>query len=141
MEINKIVRVGVGVIVIKDGKFSMLRRKGAHGEGCWCFPGGHLEFNESIEECAAREVFEETGMKIKNLRIGPYTNDLFQEDDKHYITLFVISDHESGDLEIKEKDKADDSGWFNFSEMPKPLMVPIKNLIKQGFDLEEASAN
>jgi 8-oxo-dGTP diphosphatase len=50
--------VGVAAIVTKNGKVLLGKRKGAHGEGSWAFPGGHLEFNESIEDCAKREVFE-----------------------------------------------------------------------------------
>ncbi|PIN92058.1 hypothetical protein CO154_01270 [Candidatus Pacearchaeota archaeon CG_4_9_14_3_um_filter_31_7] len=55
MEIPK---VGVGVIVIKDNKVLLGKRKNAHGEGSLCFPGGHLEFNEKVEDAAEREVFE-----------------------------------------------------------------------------------
>ena len=60
-------KVGVGVIIIKDGKVLLGKRKNAHGEGSWSFPGGHLEFNEELFDCAKREVLEETGIKIKNL--------------------------------------------------------------------------
>ena len=61
-------KVGVGVIVIKDGKILLGKRKGPHGGGFWAFPGGHLEFNESLEDCARREVLEETGISIKNIK-------------------------------------------------------------------------
>jgi len=60
-------KVGVGIIVIKDNKVLLGKRKNSHGEGSWCFPGGHLEFNESLENCAKREVLEETGIEIKNI--------------------------------------------------------------------------
>ncbi|RLC15632.1 MAG: DNA mismatch repair protein MutT, partial [Deltaproteobacteria bacterium] len=52
--------IGVAAIVIKDKKVLLGKRKNAHGAGTWAFPGGHLEYKESIEECAKREVFEET---------------------------------------------------------------------------------
>jgi len=42
--------IGVGVCVVKDGKVLLGKRQNAHGDGCWCFPGGHLEFKESIEK-------------------------------------------------------------------------------------------
>jgi len=64
-------KVGVGIIVIKDNKVLLGKRKNSHGEGSWCFPGGHLEFNESLENCAKREVLEETGIEIKNTHKEP----------------------------------------------------------------------
>lgn len=60
-------QIGVGVFVIKDGKFLMGQRRGSHGEGTWSVPGGHLEFGESPESTALREVFEETSLKIANI--------------------------------------------------------------------------
>jgi 8-oxo-dGTP diphosphatase len=57
--------------------------------GSWQFPGGHLEFHEEILACAEREAEEETGLKVKGLKIATVTNDIFTNDKKHYITLFV----------------------------------------------------
>jgi 8-oxo-dGTP diphosphatase len=58
-------RVGIGVIILKNGRVLLGKRKSSHGTGTWHFPGGHLEFGESLEDCSRREVLEETGMKIK----------------------------------------------------------------------------
>jgi len=79
------VKVGVGVIVIKNKSILLGKRKGSHGAYTWNFPGGHLEYSESIFECAKREVKEEVGIEITNLRQGPYTNDIFMKERKHYI--------------------------------------------------------
>ena len=94
--------VGVAVIVVKNGKVLLGKRKGSHGSGSWAFPGGHLEMNESIEECARREVFEETGISIHNIRYATFTNDIFKEEKKHYVTLFVVAEYNSGDLQVNE---------------------------------------
>ena len=124
-------KVGVGVIVIKDGKILLGKRKNAHGEGAWSFPGGHLEINESWEDCASRETMEETGMVIKNIRFGTATNDIFQAEEKHYITIFMLSDYDSGVVKVMEPEKCE---WFQWSQLPQPLFVPIQNLLKKNFN-------
>ena len=127
--------IGVAVIVIKDDRVLLGKRKNSHGADTWAFPGGHLEFNESIADCAAREVFEETGLSIKNLRYGPYTNDIFAAENKHYVTLFVIADYDSGTPEVKEPHKCEKWEWSQWPPKLQPHFLPIKNLLKQRFKL------
>lgn len=126
-------KIGVGVCVIKENKVLLGKRKGAHGSGCWSFPGGHLEFNEEIEDCAKREVLEEVGIQIKNLKRGPYTNDFFKQEGKHYVTVFIISEHASGELKIMEPDKCEKWEWFEWDKLPHPLFMPLQNLVKQKY--------
>ena len=128
--------VGVAVIVMKDHKVLLGKRKNSHGDGTWALPGGHLEFNETIESCAKREVFEETGLLIKNIRYGAFTNDIFIRDEKHYVTLFVVAQYEYGTLELKEPEKCHEWSWFSWSDLPEPRFLPLENLLKQGFDPE-----
>ncbi|MBU0929821.1 MAG: NUDIX domain-containing protein [Nanoarchaeota archaeon] len=131
---DKFVRVGVGVYILKDNKILFGKRKGSHGSGTWCPPGGHLEFNESIEECAIREVMEETGIKIKNIKLKSVTNDLHKNEDKHYITLHIIADYDSGEVKLKEPEKFEKWEWIEWNNLPKPLFLPIQNLLKQNFN-------
>lgn len=126
-------KIGVGIIVIKDKKVLLGKRKSAHGEGSWCFPGGHLEFNEEIEGCAIREVLEETGLNIKNIKLTTFTNDVFEKEKKHYVTLFVIAEYYSGELKIMEPEKCEKWQWFDWNKLPKPLFLPIKNLLRQNY--------
>lgn len=121
---NPVVRVGVGVFVWKDGTFLMGKRRGSHGHDTWSVPGGHLEFGETVEECAIREVLEETGMHIENVRLLAVTEDVFPDDNKHYITLWVESDWASGQPTITEPDKYLDQEWKTFKTLPAPLFEP-----------------
>lgn len=118
------VRVGIGCFVWKDGRFLMGKRLGSHGEGTWSVPGGHLEFGETWEECATREVMEETGLKIRNIRFLAATQDFFHTDHKHYTTIWIESDWESGEPIITEPDKWVDQQWQTFQTLPEPLFEP-----------------
>ncbi len=118
------VRVGVGVFVWRNGKFIMGQRLGSHGANTWSVPGGHLEFGESWEDCAIREVREETGMTAKNVRLLAVTNDLFHGDNKHYVTLWVECDWVMGEPAITEPDKWVNQEWRTFQTLPSPLFEP-----------------
>ncbi len=129
--------IGVGVIILRKGKVLLGLRRGSHGAGTWSFPGGHLEFGESIEECAQREAFEETGLRITGIRFGPYTNDVFpgegKNEGKHYVTLFVVADAPSGEPEVREPDRTGRWEWFSWDALPQPLFLPVRHLLEQGY--------
>lgn len=123
-------KVGIGVIV-RDGDHILIgKRKNAHGSGTWAFPGGHLEFKETPEECAARELLEETGLRALSVKRGAWTNDVI-DGSKHYITLFMIVDQFEGSLETKEPEKCEGWEWHRFEDLPKPLFASIESLLQQ----------
>ncbi len=126
-------KIGVGVMVIKDKKILLGKRKNAHGDGTRSFPWGHLELNESVEECAIRETMEEANIKIKNIAMGPFTNDIFVQEGKHYITLFAICEHAEGEPQVMEPEKCEKWEWYEWDNLPEPLFLPIINLIKQWY--------
>jgi 8-oxo-dGTP diphosphatase len=128
------IRPGVGVVVILKYQNNVLlgKRKGAHGEGDWAFPGGHLELNESIEECGKREVFEETGIDLSNITPSckGYTNDIFATEKKHYITLYneYILDILQTPI-LKEPEKCFEWKWYDVNNLPEPLFLCVKNYL------------
>lgn len=83
------VRVGVSVILHTPWGYPMMLRKGSHGAGTWCFPGGHLEMNESVLACALRELKEELDVTPDSMNILPWFTEDQWGDQLHYITLYV----------------------------------------------------
>lgn len=131
-------QVGVGILVVENGRVLLGKRKGSHGAGTWSAPGGHLEFGESIEACARREALEETNLVLKNLRLGPFASNVFESERKHYVTVFVIAAPASDTLKTMEPQKCAGWAWFEWSNLPDPLFAPLITLLDQGFVLENA---
>ena len=113
-------RVGIAVIVLKDGKILLGRRKGSHGAGEYASPGGHLEHLERFEDCAVREVREETGMEIGPLRFLRVMN-IRQYAPRHYIDVAFAADWVSGEPEVREPDKIEGWAWYDLARLPSPL--------------------
>ncbi len=131
---EKIPKVGVGAIIKKGNKILLGKRMGSHGAGTWALPGGHLEFGETSFTCAKREIAEEIGIKIKNLKIGTFTEDYFKKEDKHYVTIYVIADYASGVVKVLEPEKCERFDWFSWDKLPSPLFIPLKNLKQTKFN-------
>ncbi len=113
-------RVGVGVMVFKDGKVLLGRRKNSHGDGEYAFPGGHLEYMETFEECARRETLEECGLEIENIRFLFLAN-VRQYAPKHYTHITVVADWKSGEPVVLEPDKRLEWAWFDVNNLPSPM--------------------
>ncbi|MBQ4863009.1 NUDIX domain-containing protein [Pseudoalteromonas sp. MMG013] len=131
------VRVGVGVIIVREGKILLGKRIGAHGAQTWATPGGHLDFTETPEQCAAREAYEETGLVLGAVKKLGFTNDIFKLENKHYVTLFMLGESEQGEAHIMEPTKCLRWQWFDIDTLPEPLFLPLVNLLKEHNDLKQ----
>ena len=121
--------VGVGVIVTKGEQVLLMKRQNSHGNGTWSPPGGHLEFGESVEECAIRETYEETGVVIEDVTFRAITNDVFAEEGKHYITIWIEGPYVEGEPRVNSEREASEVGWFAWQALPEPLFLPLENLL------------
>ncbi|MEQ8213213.1 MAG: NUDIX hydrolase [Smithellaceae bacterium] len=130
-ELNKIYplvpRIGVGGITIHEGRVLLVKRGVAPNRGQWAIPGGTLQLGETLQECVAREIFEETGITIK-VGVCAYVFDYLERDDAgkvkyHFVVVDYIGEYVSG--EPKGGDDAEDAGWFKPEDLYK--MTVAKN--------------
>jgi len=129
--LNKEVRVGVATVIFRKNCILLGERIGSHGAHTWATPGGHLELGESIEECAKRETLEETGLVVNSISKLGFTNDIFNKENKHYVTLFVIASCDQGEPQIMEPGKCKQLKWCELDKLPLPLFLPLINLLKE----------
>lgn len=126
---NQKPQVGVAVIITKDDKVLLMKRKGVHGTGTWTTPGGHLDFGETPEQCGAREVKEEVGLDVVDLRFRAFTNDIFELEGQHYISIWMDGKSISGEPTIAAEEEVAEIGWFAWDALPSPLFLPLENLV------------
>lgn len=112
-------RVGVNVLVIRDGKLLLGLRKNVYGDGMWGLPGGHLENKEAMKAAAARELVEETGLSAKDFVFTNLLNDFQRE--RHYLQVGFVASGVEGEPELKEPDRCSEWGWFDLSSLPENI--------------------
>ncbi|CAL5399541.1 unnamed protein product [Camellia sinensis] len=136
-------QVGVAVFLIKGNKLLLGRRLTPIGRDSYFPPGGHLEFGESFEECAAREVKEETGLDIHNIEFLTVANDIFSDGanpPEHRVVIFMralpilpVPDHDQVP-QNHEPEKCGGWDWYDWNNLPKPLFGQLENMLQGGFN-------
>ena len=85
--------MGVGGVLIRDGRVLLIRRGGPPLEGEWSLPGGMLELSETLEEGVLRELHEETGMQVRVLALVEVFERIIRDDNDRTKYHFVIADY------------------------------------------------
>lgn len=122
-------KVGVGIMIFKDGKILLGKRKASHGSGQYAFPGGHVEHLESFTNCALREIAEECGIEVENITFQFVAN-LTEYAPKHYCHIGLTADWKSGDPQILEPDKCESWDWYDLSNLPSPLFATCETAVE-----------
>ncbi|PON35375.1 Nucleoside triphosphatase YtkD [Parasponia andersonii] len=136
--VDVVPRVVVMVFLLRGKTVLLGRRRRSIGDSYFCIPGGHLEFGESFDECARRELNEETGLEIEKIEFLKVTNNLFLEEPKkgHKVTILmraVQRDPQQVPQNV-EPDMCDGWDWYEWDNLPQPLIWPLKNMVKEGFN-------
>lgn len=125
---DNIIKVGAGVVIIKDGKTLLAKRKGSHAEGYYGSLGGHVEHGESPIEAVKREALEELGIEIGNIKFATCMN--MVKYGKHYIDISFVAEIVSGEPTICEPHKIEHLDWYPLDELPEPLFEPVRIVLE-----------
>ena len=133
MAVENPVLVGIGVVVFNyNGEFLLTKRLSKHAFGTYAVPGGWLEFGETFEDAAKREVKEEHDLEIDNIHVLGVSNNMFPDENKHTVSVIVGALAKGGEPKIMEPHKCESFFWHkDWHNMPEPLMAPYTQYISQ----------
>jgi len=132
-------RVGVGAMILNEKGQVLLGHRNddpikassdLHGQGCWTFPGGKLDWGETLLDGAVREVLEETGLKLdaSKAKLISVTNEI--RPDTHYVTVGFLWQNVSNEPKIIEPDEITEWKWYNLNNLPENMFLPSEKMIK-----------
>jgi 8-oxo-dGTP diphosphatase len=107
-----------GVILERDGEVLLVRRRYAPRVGAWCLPAGFMEYGETPEACAIREVKEETGLTV---RLGGLFGVYAGRDDPRTRAVLILYRVARASGRLRPGDDAFEARWFAPARLPKAI--------------------
>ena len=136
--------VGVGVLLVRDNRLLLIKRKYNPDAGYWSIPGGHLDLEEKVEVAAEREALEETGFKVKVTRLAGIIDKIMYDDEGkieyHYVLLNYFVEQIEGDIDQppKAKDDALEAKFVPFNQLKNfqltESLIELLRQLKIGFE-------
>jgi 8-oxo-dGTP pyrophosphatase MutT (NUDIX family) len=123
------------LVIMKDEKGRILLQQRKHPYGFWGLPGGLMELGESTEETARREVWEETGLILGNLKMIDVVSgaDNFIKapngDEFYMVTVVYETSEISGELRIDQQESLD-FRYFQTSELPEQIVKSHRRILE-----------
>lgn len=126
--------VTVDAVVFKHSQdkttLLLIKRKNDPFKGKWAFPGGFIEMDEELEDAAARELTEETGLKNVNLEQMHTFGTVGRDPRGRQITIAFIGFTNEKNAVIKAGDDAEQAQWFDIENLPKDMAFDHEKVAK-----------
>lgn len=119
--------VSCGAVVMEKGKVLLVKRGIEPDKGYWVMPGGYLEWDETVEEAALRELREETGFEGKVVGLLGVRSDLGAGNDRQNVDLFFEVERTGGREKLSRETV--ELGWFDESSLPSKIAFGQRELI------------
>jgi 8-oxo-dGTP diphosphatase len=112
--------VVVKVIPGQTREVLLIKRKNEPFKDCWAFPGGFLDMNETLSECASRELKEETGLTVPSKELSFVTMlDDVERDPRGRVLSAVFACLLREDVTVQASDDAKEVAWFPVDDLPR----------------------
>ena len=108
------------IVITKEAepKVLLIERGDDPFKGCWAFPGGFMNMDETTEQCAIRELEEETGLKVSKVhQIGAYSK-VDRDPRGRTVTVAYLAIVDVS-MTVKGQDDAANAEWWSLSALPK----------------------
>ncbi|MFN3428711.1 MAG: NUDIX domain-containing protein [Candidatus Sericytochromatia bacterium] len=116
-------RVRVAAVVVRGDRLLMVRQR--KGENTyWLLPGGGLDYGESIEACARREVFEETGLEIEIKKFLYLSEAIAPDQSRHILNVYVLGTALGGSLTAPDEANIEEVAFVPFADLRGLVMYP-----------------
>lgn len=122
-------KIACNIIVYKKDSILLGKRKKPIFKNKWSLPGGHLEFGEGIQNCATRELEEETGILIKKMRLFFIVEEITATEQYYHFFLCCIVKEKNVEYHNKEIDNFREWKFFPLKNLPKKIITTHKEAI------------
>jgi mutator protein MutT len=122
--------VGVGAIIVDEAGNVFLAQRGPKAKnerGLWEFPGGSVEFGETLRTALAREIDEEYGIRIEVGDLLTVTDHILPDEKQHWVSPSYICRILEGAPTIREPEKCSAIGWFALDDIPDNLTLVTRH--------------
>lgn len=128
---NQRIKIGCEVFIKQNDSILLGRRKNCYGEGTWALPGGHLEYGEKLIEAAQREMKEELGIEVPQMKLLTVAENI--DERAHYIHLSFLAEDFIGTIQCMEPQFCYEWRFFPLADLPKPFFKAHEVILRTYF--------